>query len=449
MSEEFDREEQAFRDAFRRELEGEGFRPLDPDGIRTAAGPARRLSGTWLKGLAAAAAVVLVVGGAGIVLPRLMSAGSAASGSVAAAPAEDRAGAAAGGVSGKDTSDESLPVPAASGAYAESSDWVATAPSPLSPRILASGAWVDGKFYIVGGRGLEPGCVGTAAECAAAANDLRDGAGYDPATDTWQALPDSPVAVCQQAPAVVGPRLYYVAEVSPGQQQDLIVFDTATRAWTRIASPPNGGALVAAGDQLVSVSVDSSRPDQVFDPVGGTWRSLPADPRKNATSRSGAWADGELVVAAALSGSNTRVFVETLDLRSGTWRKLSEGRSPLPTIVAVGHYLLVGDPGGSSGQDATAHAVGGRVDARSGVWRKWSMPGGSVTGSGSETVVGDQLLTRGMFYDPAHDSWTGLVLPDARNLFALTSAGSPDGLLVFGGADGDGLSADAYYLPVS
>lgn len=444
MSDDFDREEQAFRDAFRSALDGEPFRPLDADQIKAGAAPPRRLQGPWLKGLAAAAAAVLVVGGAGIVLPRLL-AGSATntSGSMAAAPAE------AGGMAEQDASAPLTTAPRAAGPTLASAAWAQTAASPLSPRILASSGWVDGRFYIVGGRGVEPGCVGTAAECVAAVNDLRDGASYDPATDTWQTVPDSPVAVSQQAPAVVGPRLYYVAEVPPGQQQDLIVFDTATRAWTRIASPPNGGALVAAGDQLVSVSADSSRPDQVLDPVGGTWSSLPADPRKNATSRSGAWADGELVVAAALSGSSTRVYVETLDLRSGTWRKLSEGKSPLPTIVAVGHYLLVGDPSGSRGENATAHAVGGRVDARTGAWRKWSMPEGSVSGSGSETVVGDQLLTRGMFYDPAHDSWTGLVLPDARDLFAATTVGSPDGLLVFGGADGGELSADAYYLPVS
>ena len=37
MSDDFDREEQAFRDAFVQELEGEGFRPLDPDQLKAAA----------------------------------------------------------------------------------------------------------------------------------------------------------------------------------------------------------------------------------------------------------------------------------------------------------------------------------------------------------------------------------------------------------------------------
>jgi len=206
VSDDFDREEQAFRDAFVQELEGEGFRPLDPDQLKAAA-PVRRLPRPWLKGLAAAAAVVLVVGGAGVVLPRLFLAGSAASGSVAAAPAEDRAGAAAGGVSGKDTSDESVPGPAPSGAYAESSDWVATAPSPLTARVGAAAAWLDGSFYVVGGREPETCPAGA---CPASSQAMVDGAAYDPAADAWVLLPDAPIVVADAAPAVVGSRLYYL-----------------------------------------------------------------------------------------------------------------------------------------------------------------------------------------------------------------------------------------------
>ncbi len=450
MSDDFDREEQAFRDAFRRELEGESFRPLDPDEIRTTVGPVRRLSGPWAKGLAAAAAVVLVVGGAGIVLPRLLGSGSTASGSMAAAPGPE----AAGGIAVNDAASAESPVPSAAGSSANatkerSTGWVETAASPLSPRILASGALADGRFYVVGGRGLPSGCTGTAVECAAGtANDLLDGASYDPSSDTWQPLPDAPVAVSQQAPAVVGLRLYYVAEGTADQPQRVVVFDTATSAWASVDSPGNGGDLVAAGDRLVSVSADSSEPDRLFDPASGTWSDLPADLWKDVTGRSGTWADGRLVVAASPTGSSGRVRVETLDLESGTWRELAEGKAPLTGVVAVGDYVLVGDPGAFGGGEAASLAVGGRIDVRTGEWRKWSVPEGSLDASWGQTVVGDRLVTRGLFYDPAHDTWTGLVLPGSRSLFAPTVAGSPDGLLVFGGADGRALSGDAYYLPI-
>ena len=443
MSDDFDREEKAFRDAFRQELEGEAFRPLDADEIKAAAGPVRRFSGPWAKGLVAAAAVVLVVGGAGVVLPRLFGgAGTVASGSMAAAPDES------GGITEKDMAGAGAASNAQEGSGVAPGDWVGTAASPLSPRLSASGAWADGRFYVVGGKGLKAGCSGTVAACARHTNNLVDGASYDPASDSWRLLPDAPMAFSEEPPVVVGTRIYYGGSSLAADPPALAVFDTTTGTWARIASPKSGGTLVAAGDRLVNVALTSSAPDQVFDPDSGTWSDLPADLWSDGRVRSGTWADGLLVVASRASGVSSPTRLESLDLASGTWRELPAGEvASTPVVRTVGSYLLLDSPA----MVMTSDAVGGRIDLSTGAWLEWSAPPGvaTVLSGVGPTVVGDRLLVLSQFYDPADDSWATITLPGSRDLLMPAVAGSPHGMLVFGGADGDTLSSDAYYLPVS
>lgn len=62
----------------------------------------------------------------------------------------------------------------------ESMTWRTIAASPLSPRRHAAGVWMDGEFVVWGGGHsltYEP---------------FEDGAVYDPTTDSWTVLPDSP-----------------------------------------------------------------------------------------------------------------------------------------------------------------------------------------------------------------------------------------------------------------
>jgi len=446
VSDDFDREEQAFRDAFVQELEGEGFRPLDPDQLKAAA-PVRRLPRPWLKGLAAAAAVVLVVGGAGVVLPRLFLAGSAASGSVAAAPAEDRAGAAAGGVSGKDTSDESVPGPAPSGAYAESSDWVATAPSPLTARVGAAAAWLDGSFYVVGGREPETCPAGA---CPASSQAMVDGAAYDPAADAWVLLPDAPIVVADAAPAVVGSRLYYLgtadgSSVAPA----FAAFDAASRTWQRLAAPREGGRLVAAGDRVVNLGSGAAA-GQVYDPATDVWSDLPADPWPDTVERSAVWADARLLVftlrqAEAGKSGARRLAVTALNRSGAGWEKLG-------TVTARGE-----DPVAVAGVIAWAAGAHDSV-----YWVSSSLESSGVVaaeggGTGLEglvgVVAGDRLGANGDarntadLYDFDARTWLRLTAPPGGDEPFQTVAGSPSGLLVVGGDDGSG-KVRASFLPL-
>ena len=447
MSDDFDREEQAFRDAFVRELEGEGFRPLDADQLKAAA-PVRRLPGPWLKGLAAAAAVVLVVGGAGVVLPRLFLAGSAASGSVAAAPAEDRAGAAAGGVSGKDTSGEALPVPAASGAYAESSDWVETASSPLAARVGAAAAWLDGSFYVVGGR--EPQACAAGAACPAPRQTMVDGAAYDPAADAWVLLPDAPIVVADAAPAVVGSRLYYLGTADgPGGAPAFAAFDAVSRTWQQLAAPREAGRLFAAGDRVVSLG-SGAAVGQLYDPATDLWSDLPADPWTDTVERSAVWVDARLLVftlreAEAGKSGVRRLAVTALNRSGAGWEKLG-------TVTARGEepVAVAGVIAWAAGANDTVYWVGSSLESSGAV----AATGG---GSGLEglvgVVVGDRLGASGDarntadLYDFDAGAWLRLTAPPGGNEPFQTVAGSPSGLLVVGGDDGSG-NARASFLPL-
>lgn len=92
MGEEFEREQQAFTEAFRAAADAEGFRPLDPDALAAAARPRRVAAGTWAKGLAAAAAVVVAVAGGALVLPRVLGGSAAEPAGMQAVPASGAAG---------------------------------------------------------------------------------------------------------------------------------------------------------------------------------------------------------------------------------------------------------------------------------------------------------------------------------------------------------------------
>jgi hypothetical protein len=329
----------------------------------------------------------------------------------------------------------------------------------------ASGAWANGKFYIVGGHVMHPGCTQATLTCAVDSNRLLDGASYDPVNGDWQSLPEAPIAVSPEAPAVVGKRLYYVATGtgSRGIPAVIAAFDSTSDTWTGIPSPGTWGTLVAAGDRLVNVAGDSSGTDQVFDTTGQVWVDLPRDVLGTNHLRYGAWVDGKLVVTARqaaelvapFSAEASYVRVESLDLATGTWRRLPTSRIFAPGPVrAVGHHLVVGN----FGREWSTGREYGAFDVNRGKWSDISMsPSGdggvdpSVIDSAETVVVGQWLLMADHLFDPATGAWLQLQLPDDQVRTGATAAGGPDGLLVFGGwngdeVDGDQLVADVYYL---
>jgi len=454
--EDFAREERLFSDALRASAEVESFGPL-PAGQFTRPRTPGRLA-AWGKGIAAAAAAVVVVGGLAAVLWQL--GGSATSASLPAEPASGAGGAAAPEAASAAASAQSAEDTKYSASRVQVGEWTQLTTPPLAARSDATGAWLDGKFYLVGGQ-LDRPCPPNAS-CLAPTELLRDGASYDPVTDTWQQIADAPVDLSASPPAVVAGRLYY--QVGYGVTAGAYAYDAAQDRWSRIATPKGGGALVAAGDRLVSINYSDEVAgfDELYDADADTWTRLPDDPLGKSFNRGAIWVNGKLLLGAhklvADPGSEEPSLVQLaeLDLDTMRWTKLSTLDVLSGFSAAVGGLVIFPTPGSADGGEVNnwgrSYPMGGIYDVGTGDWAE--LPDGlpssdGVTRSwGDAAVTGGQVFTSGHLLDPSARTWTELPSPPSGNLVGQTVIAGPEGLLVFGGWDGTAHTGAAHYLPL-
>jgi N-acetylneuraminic acid mutarotase len=142
--------------------------------------------------------------------------------------------------------------------------WTTKASLP-SPRAWPSGAAViNGKIYVPGGLNAD-------------ANPTRSLLVYDPASDTWVAKAQVPVATYGGAAVTVGGKLYVF---TPRASNTLVHrYDPATDAWTVHAAGPNGhyypsvgvidGKIYVAG--TMAADEKPSRVVSMYDPAANSW----------------------------------------------------------------------------------------------------------------------------------------------------------------------------------
>jgi len=442
MSEDFEREERAFAEALHASAPVESFRPLDAEAIKAAARPARPGRTRWVRAMAAAAVLVVTVGVGAALLPRL---GGAAS--TSAAPEEP--GYAAGGAVPETAQDRG-----SAATYPDKADntvgpWSGLSGSPLAPRSYAGGAWLGGRYFLVGGQ-LDQPCP-PAASCVAPSRLLRDGASYDPQAGTWQAIADAPVSVSGAA-VVVGVTLYFTVWIDGSPS--VYGYDTSADTWTRVPSPSaGGGSLVAAGDRLVSIAYSDEQGeavDEVYDAVTRTWSTLPDDPLGRSFSRGAVWVNGKLLLLAhrlvANPGSEKPSFVRLaeFDFAASVWRRLPDSEVIGGGAVAVAGLVVFPDTGSADGGEVNnwgrSYPMGGIYDPAAGTWSDLpvlkSPPEGLLYVWSDSSVVGDRVLASGHLLDPMSRSWTVLEPPPDGNLQGQTVVAGPDGVLVFGGWNG-------------
>jgi hypothetical protein len=450
MSDDFEREERAFAEALHASVPVETFRPLDAEAIKAAARPARPGRSRLFRGMAAAAALVITVGVGAVLLPRMV--GSA--GSVTAEPAS---GYGAGGAVPEAASDRgSEPVYPAK---ATSGEWVTTASSPLTPRSNAAGAWLGGEFYLIGGQSDAP-CPPNAS-CVAPSRLLKDGAAYNPLSDTWRRIADAPIALSEGEPVAVDGRLYF--QRGYGSEGTIYAYDTTSDSWSQPPRPAGGGVLVAFGDRLASVAWSTEEAgtyDELFDPVTDQWTRLPEDPLKTSYERTLVWVGGRALLFAkdvrTQSSDKAPVFrVAELDLAKGKWRRLPDSKVVGVAGRAVGDVVVFPEQGSYDGGEVDNwgrdYPAGGIYDPAAGKWSPLPGPGRPDSGGLSFTrtaVAGPLLLTDGRVLDPVARRWTAVPEPPDGNLLGQTVVASPDGILVFGGWDGSAPTNGAAYLPL-
>lgn len=430
---EFTREEQAFRASF---AETEEFEPLDPAQFVRPARPRVR----WER-LLGAAAVVVVVAGAGVGLSQMAGRGMPASVAGAASTAEGSVTANDKGEAGGGVGQPAPQVPQPSNDFGSSaSSWTVTSTAPLT-RISPATGWLDGRFYLIGGTG--------ACSDIDACKAYRDGAAYDPSTDTWTPVAAAPVSLQVQSGVAFQGKLYFTWSDDP-KTGTLVVYDPGTNSWASIAAPARLGGLVVAGDQLISVGLGTrlggDATDRRYDPASNTWTYLPTDPFSPDQARSLVVVGDRLVLwALTLTGEKWATF----DLATQTW-------TPIKDLTADGRMTAVGDwlafqRDGSAMLDTYRPADG----ASSGIamdFGKEAIDQFTATGmlQLNGTVVGNRVVHYGELIDPATNAMALLPeLPTAK-LTGQAAIGSPDGLLVYRVTGvNDKAKATAYYLPVS
>ena len=139
--------------------------------------------------------------------------------------------------------------------------WVVTATSPLSPRHSSVAVWADGSFFVIGG--TSSGVCPAGADCLVPTY-LRDGARYDPMTDSWTAIAKAPQDVIgyplsSPQVAVLGDTIYVLGRTS------VLGYTVDTDQWQSLPLPPDDlvQGFGVTGSSLVAVASIEAHPGKL------------------------------------------------------------------------------------------------------------------------------------------------------------------------------------------
>ena len=318
--------------------------------------------------------------------------------------------------------------------------WREVPAAPISPRANALSVWTGREVVVLGGE-AQP-CAPNADYCGLGEADLRDGAAYDPRSNTWRDIPPAPVPVGPGDRLVVADGVVVLRHwLQHGSRW--FTYEPDHHRWSRIDRVPAGvGDLPSAYGSKVYALL--GRRVAVYDVRSFRWSVLPPDlqGRSLRQRRVTATPFGPVVTgydsAAAADGSVSTTPV-VADVFDGTaWDRLP------PSGIAGNDWSWVGDR--MVDFDSFAHqgmaprpglALGGLLDPSSGRWSP--LPDSALeTPEHSWSAVafgpGAWAACWGLVYDVAGgEAWT-LPRPHDAPDQGVTATWAGDRLLAFGGA---------------
>ena len=221
---------------------------------------------------------------------------------------------------------------------------------------------VNGKFYLVGGRGTHSIQV------------------YNPADSSWdfKAEPPNNISLHHFQAAAIGDELYIIGAYTgdfPDETavEDIYKYNVSTDTWSIVSEIPfsrrrGSAGLVAHNGKLYvvcgstgghgSLSERTALFDE-YDPVNDTWTTLPNAPRARDHVHVDV-IDNKLYVAGGRNGqlADAVIEVDVYDFNTGQWSTLPiQSNFPVPrsgaATIAVGKFLVL--IGGESVQQVLAH----------------------------------------------------------------------------------------------
>jgi N-acetylneuraminic acid mutarotase len=314
--------------------------------------------------------------------------------------------------------------------------WRMLSPSPLEARVGHAGVWTGNEFVIWGGNDSGEHEV----------SGFRNGAAYDPASDTWRVVPDSPllgrwpgVMVWTGSEVIVWGGGFYETWAYDGA-----AFNPSRNIWRNIAASPkdvgDDGAFAWTGTELLlwggirdsditAGTTEILASGAAYGPNADAWRVLPDAPIAARARPAFAWTGKELMIWGGL-GRNRTVLSDgaAYNPHTRSWRKLPlsplAGRSePLATwtgkeLLVIGGHRRFGPSAAEDDIDADAAAY----DPEGNSWRNIAPlpsskavrhPAAIWTGTrlivwGGATSSDGRALGSGAAYDPLENQWTEL-----------------------------------------
>jgi hypothetical protein len=345
-------------------------------------------------------------------------------------------------------------------------------PGGPAGRVGNVGVWTGSRMLVWGGQRVQ------------GAGFRGDGASFDPATDTWSPIPNSPLQPRSRAVGVwTGSRLLVWggdvegAGVVSRSFADGASFDPEAGRWSRLAHSPLGprGLAVAVwtGTRLLiwgGEHVGGKQPTPAggeeeeggnlqsqgasYDPSTDSWRLIARSPLRGRARPRAVWTGREMIVWGGGSTQENQVaFTDgaAYDPATDTWRSI--GSAPVAPgsryeAVWTGKQMLVW--GGPEGQGAAYDPVMNRwtplpksplpyLPTPAVVWTGklmlvWGLP---------ETEAQNELPAGlGAAYDPVGRQWT-LLAPGGPVGQGQTAVWTGSEMLVWGGIVGTGQAAPA------
>ncbi len=244
----------------------------------------------------------------------------------------------------------------------------------------AAGVWTGTEVIIWGGGG---------------------GAAYDPATDTWRSLPDTPVAARTPAAHVwTGRQMIVWSDVDRSRpHEDGAIYDPDADSWTEMSPAPialNVAEAAWTGTEMIVVGARQDGNNHAtteyaiglaYNPATDIWRELPASPLSPQASTV-TWT-GELLVAVDYI-ENTAVY----DPQTDQWQQVADVPFTIgecyPHSALLDGYVFGLFCGRAALFDLEAHT-----------WTQVPMPDLVF---GRPVSTGDQVLIAGAAHEGGHNA---------------------------------------------